>query len=446
MDLIEKESSKELLQAQAHLWNHIFCFINSMSLRCAVQLSIPDIVHNHHQPITLSELATKLAIPKTKTACLFRLMRLLVHSGFFAIQNEGYVLTPSSRLLLKDNTMSVLPFLQSMLDPILVTPWHSMSALFQENGLTPFEVTHGRNFWAYAAEDTELNKNFNEAMASDARLVMSIVVTEGKGVFEGLRSLVDVGGGTGTVAKTIAETFPTMKCAVFDLPHVIVTLDGNENLKYIAGDMFESIPHADAVLLKWILHDWNDEQCIKILKRSKEAISNGEKGGNLRKVIIVDMVVDDQKKVEPMFTQTQLFFDMLMMTSYNGRERTEKEWEKLFLESGFSHYKITRILGLRPEAPENKRNCKYQKGGEERRRCREECFWEREEAEIQAWEKSGFHSENLGLWLRWLTLYMPQSLAIETKSPVDDQQWLTYWVLYSMITLFELTFARVIEW
>ncbi|KAJ4967497.1 hypothetical protein NE237_019346 [Protea cynaroides] len=327
MDLIEKESSEELLQAQARVWNHILCFINSMSLRCAVQLSIPDIVHNHHQPITLSELAEKLAIPKTKTACLFRLMRLLVHSGFFAIRNEGYVLTPSSRLLLKDNTMSVLPFLKSMLDPILVTPWHSMSALFQGNGLTPFEVTHGRNFWDYAAEDIELNKNFNEAMASDTRLVMNVVVTESKGVFEGLSSLVDVGGGIGTTAKSIAETFPTMKC--------------NENLTYIAGDMFESIPPR-----QWILNDWNDKQCIKILKRCKEAISNGEKGGNLRKVIIVDMVVDDQK-VDHKFIETQLFFDMLMMTSYNGRERTEKEWEKLFLESGFSHYKITPILGLR---------------------------------------------------------------------------------------------------
>ncbi|KAJ4977004.1 hypothetical protein NE237_002110 [Protea cynaroides] len=333
MDLTEKESSEELLQAQAHVWNHMFSFINSMSLRCAVQLSIPDIVHNHHQPITLSELATKLAIPKTKTACLFRLMRLLVHSGFFAIRKEGYVLTPSSRLLLKDNTMSMLPFLQPMLDPILVTPWYSMSALFQGNGLTPFEVTYGRNIWDYAGEDTDLNNNLNDAMASDARLVMSVIVRECKGVFEGLRSLVDVGGGTGTVAKTIAETFPTIKCSVFDLPHVVATLKGNENLTYIAGDMFESIPHGDAVLLK-------------IMKGCKEAISSGEKGGNLRKVIIVDMVVDDQK-VEHKFTETQLFFDMLMMTLATGRERTEKEWEMLFLESGFTHYKITPILGLR---------------------------------------------------------------------------------------------------
>ncbi|KAJ4977443.1 hypothetical protein NE237_002549 [Protea cynaroides] len=349
MDLVEKESAEELFHAQAHIWNHIFGFINSMSLRCAVQLGIPDIVHNHHQPITLSELVMKLAIPNTKTACLFRLMRLLVHSGFFTIRNEGYVLTPSSTLLLKDNTMSVSPFLEAVLNPILVTPSYFLSTWFHGDGLTSFDAMHGRTFWDYAGHDIELNNNFNKAMASDSRLVMSVVVTECKGVFDGLRSLVDVGGGTGTAAKTIAETFPTMNCTVFDLPHVVGTLNGNENLTYIAGDMFESIPHANAILLKareWILHDWNDEQCIKILKGCKEAIYSGDEEGNPRKVIIIDIVVDD-RNVEHKSTETQLLFDMLLMTILTGRERTEKEWEKLFLESGFSHYKITPILGLR---------------------------------------------------------------------------------------------------
>ncbi|XP_043690339.1 trans-resveratrol di-O-methyltransferase-like [Telopea speciosissima] len=355
MDLIEKESGEELFHAQAHIWNHIFGFINSMSLGCAVQLGIPDIVHNHPQPITLSELVMKLAIPKTKTACLFRLMRLLVHSGFFATrevckyqeeEEEGYVLTPSSRILLKDNAKSMSPFLRAMLDPILLTPWNFLSAWFQGDGLNPFETAHGRNLWDYAGEDNEFNKFFNEAMASDARLVMSVVVTECKVVFEGLKSLIDVGGGTGTVAKTIAETFPSLKCSVFDLPHVVATLEGNENLNYIKGDMFESIPHADAVLLKWILHDWNDEQCIKILKGCKEAISGGDMEGNSGKVIIIEMVVED-RKVDHKSTETQLFFDMLMMTLVTGKERTEKEWEKLFLESGFTHYKITPLLGLR---------------------------------------------------------------------------------------------------
>ncbi|XP_042487394.1 uncharacterized protein LOC122067618 [Macadamia integrifolia] len=344
MDLIEKESAEELFHAQAHIWNQMLAFINSLSLKCAVELGIPNIVYNHQQPITLPELVKKLAILKTKTACLLRHMRLLVHFGFFYQQEEGYVLTPSSRLRLKDTGKSVSPFLQAILDPILITPWHFLSAWFQGNGLNPFKTVDGKTLWGYVGEDSELNKFFNKAMASDARLVISVVANlEGKGY---IASVLDVGGVTGTVAKTIVETFPSLKCTVLDLPHVVANLEGNENLTYIAGDMFESIPPADAVLLKWILHDWTDEQCIKILKGCKEAISSGDREGNLRKVIIIDMVVEDRKE-EHKFTETQLFFDMLVMTLVVGKERTKKEWEKLFLESGFTHYKITPLLGLR---------------------------------------------------------------------------------------------------
>ncbi|KAF8411110.1 hypothetical protein HHK36_003649 [Tetracentron sinense] len=349
MASVDGEGSNELVQAQAHLWNHIFNFINPMSLKCAVQLGIPDTIQNHGQPITLSELVAALSIPPAKTQAVYRLMRMLVHSGFFAIQKspqdqEGYVLTPSSRLLLKGNPTSMSPFLLAMLDPILITPWNFMSAWFMGSELNPFETAHGRTMWDYAGQDPVFNEFFNEAMASDARLVMSVVIKECKEIFEGLTSLVDVGGGTGTVAKILAETFPHLKCTVFDLPHVVSTLQGSNNLDYVGGDLFDSIPTADAIFLKWIMHDWSEEDCVKILKQCKKAIPTKDKGG---KVIIVDMVMEDKKGSEHESTETQLFLDMMMMTLVTGRERNEKEWKKLFLEAGFSHYKITPVLGLR---------------------------------------------------------------------------------------------------
>ncbi|KAJ1412217.1 S-adenosyl-L-methionine-dependent methyltransferase [Sesbania bispinosa] len=78
-------------------------------------------------------------------------------------------------------------------------------------------------------------------MASDARLMTSVVMEKCKWVFNGLESLVDVGGGTGTMAKAIAKSFPKMECIVFDLPHVVAGLEGSENLKYVAGNMFNQI-------------------------------------------------------------------------------------------------------------------------------------------------------------------------------------------------------------
>ncbi|XAR72579.1 Trans-resveratrol di-O-methyltransferase [Bertholletia excelsa] len=339
MERCNDELNKELLHSQAHIWNHIFNFINSMSLKCAVQLGIPEIVKKHGRPMTLSEIVAALPINPSKGWNVYRLMRILVHSGFFTTQKvskndeeEGYLLTSASRLLLKDEPLSATPFLLSMLDPVLTMPWHHVSEWFQNDDVTPFYTTHGRTLWDFAGHEPRLNKSFNEAMASDARLVASV-----------LNSLVDVGGGTGTVARSIANAYPHLECSVLDLPHVVAGLEGSKNLNYVGGDMFEAIPRADAILLKWILHDWSDEESIKLLKRCKEAIPSKEKGG---KVIIIDMVVENKTEDEKSI-ETQLFFDMLVMILLTGRERTEKEWAKLFSEAGFSEYKITPILGLR---------------------------------------------------------------------------------------------------
>ncbi|CAI9787644.1 unnamed protein product [Fraxinus pennsylvanica] len=343
------QQSTELLQAQAHVWNHMFNFVNSMSLKCATQLGIPDIIHRHRKPITLPELVDALPIKKARAHGVYRLMRILTHSGFFILENisgdeekKGYWLTPSSRLLVRDEPFCVAPLVLSVLDPILTKPCHHLSEWFQNENLTPFDTAHGKMFWEYAGQDPRLNHFFNEAMASDTKLVTSVLIRECKQVFEGLNSILDVGGGTGTVCMAISEAFPNLKCIVLDLPHVVACLKGTKNLSYVAGDMFEHIPPADAIILKWVLHDWSDDEVVKILKKCKDAISGNDKG----KVIIIDMIVDDGK-VDDKAIETQLFFDMEMMVHVTGRERNEKEWAKLFHEAGFTYYKITPVLGLR---------------------------------------------------------------------------------------------------
>ena len=250
-------SSNELFQAQAHVWNHIFNFINSMSLKYAVQLGIPDIIHTHGKPMTLPELVAKLPVHPEKTQYVHRLMRILVHYGFFAGQRvrqseeeEGFVLTDASRILLKDESFNMRPFLLVMLDQIFTRPWEYVNAWLQNDDPSPFHTAYERSVWDYVGHEPQFNNLFNEAMACDARLVSTVLVKEGKGVFEGLNSLVDVGGGTGRVAKAIANAFPHMNCTVLDLPHVVAELQGSNNLKYSAGDMFEAIPPADAILMK----------------------------------------------------------------------------------------------------------------------------------------------------------------------------------------------------
>ncbi|XP_019226089.1 PREDICTED: isoflavone-7-O-methyltransferase 9-like [Nicotiana attenuata] len=130
-------------------------------------------------------------------------------------------------------------------------------------------------------------------MASDSQL-MSLVVKDCREIFEELDSLVDVGGGTGVMAKTILGAFPHIKCTVLDLPRVVANMPNTDNLKYVGGDMFQSIPSADAILFKVVMHNWSDEDCVKMLKRCREEVKNEGKKG---KVIIIDIVLnrDDEE-------------------------------------------------------------------------------------------------------------------------------------------------------
>ncbi|KAE8645731.1 trans-resveratrol di-O-methyltransferase isoform X2 [Cucumis sativus] len=250
-NMVEMEGD-ELMEAHGQICKHIFNFINSMSLKCAIQLGIPDAIHSHGpSPLPLSRLVSSLQLHPNKTQFIYRLMRLLTHSGFFVLQEEGYVLTTSSHLLLKDNSCTLSPFLLSMLQPVFVEPSHFLSAWFRTDDQTPFETAHGKSFWEFVGNKRKDGDTFNAGMASDARLVMSVLMGKHTSVFEGVESLVDVGGGTGTMAKAIAKAFPQIECTVLDLPQVVAELKPDiPNFKYVEGDMFDAIPPADALLLK----------------------------------------------------------------------------------------------------------------------------------------------------------------------------------------------------
>ncbi|KAG6528270.1 hypothetical protein ZIOFF_010421 [Zingiber officinale] len=325
-----------------------------MALKCAAELGIADVIHRHGQPLPLSVLLTKLSIPPSRADSFRRLMRLLVHSGLFASstasdeEGEDYALTPiSASFLVTSKAENMSPFVLAMLDPVIVDPWHCLSRWFVAASEPPtaFDLFHGKSLFELAGKNSELNVNFNSGMAADASFVAKLIFQQcGDDVFRGLRSLVDVGGGSGTLATAIAEAFPQTKCAVFDLPHVVASLQGNPTVTAIAGDMFEFVPLADA----WILHDWNDEDCVRILRNCKKAIPPKEEGG---KVIIIEMVTklenEEDGSNHDETKETQLLLDVHMMAPVPGKERSEAEWKSIFIAAGFSGYSFSPILGLR---------------------------------------------------------------------------------------------------
>ncbi|CAL9090912.1 unnamed protein product [Musa textilis] len=347
---LEEFGAKELWQAHARIWKHALSYTRSMCLKCAIELGIADVIHSHGKPITLSQLETELRIPPARSSCFRRLMRLLVHLEYFSQISESesektlFGLTAMSALIMKEKVEGISPLLLLMLDQALLSPWQSVGRWLKgDEAPTPFEVAHGKDIFEVTKQNPEFNSLLQAGMASDARLVVQVLIRECGDVFRGLRSLVDVGGGTGTMAMAIAEAYPQLKCTVFDLPHVVAPLVGSRKVEVVGGDMFESIPPADAVLLKWVLHDWSDAECVRILQRCKEAIPSKEEGG---KVVIVEMVLNVDDSL-PELSETQLLFDLYMMANTSGKQRSEAEWGKLFKSAGFSDYTLKPLLDLR---------------------------------------------------------------------------------------------------
>ncbi|XP_049342551.1 probable O-methyltransferase 3 [Solanum verrucosum] len=343
----ENLTPSELLQAETQSWNQLYFFIEHVTLKCALQLDIPNVITKHGKPMTISKLMSSLPIRPSKFPYFHRLTRILVHYGFLILQKHDdndvdddkgcYSLAPADRYVVKDGPWNSM----EDQDSFFFKAWNCLGDWFKNDDPSAFYTAYGDLFWSKLSSDSSTGNWFNENMSRDSRSFMNVLIgNEFKDVFEGLTSLVDVGGGTGTVAMSIAKNFPDMKCIVLDLPPVVANLQGSENLEFVAGDMFQKIPPANAVLLKSILHDWNDEECVKILKNCKEAIRGSGK------VIIIDMVMENPE-LDDESVQAQLFIDMLMMVFVGSKERNKKEWEKLFLDSSFTSYKITLTLGLR---------------------------------------------------------------------------------------------------
>ncbi|KAI5661951.1 hypothetical protein M9H77_21274 [Catharanthus roseus] len=334
----------EIRKAQAQYSRHVFSFVSTSCLKCAIQLEIPEAIHNHGKPMTLSDLTNSLPINPSKAPYIHRLMRILVAAGYFSEEPKNvYSLTSLSRILVKNQPLNLREFVLSANEIAEVEGWNALSEWFQNDVATAFQTAHGKTYWEYLSQD-KYGKNFDQLMATDSLLISKLLIPDYNYLFEGLISLVDVGGGTGTLAGAVAKAFPNLKCTVFEQPHVIADLEAKGNLEFVGGDMFEKIPSANAILLKSVLHDWKDEDSVKILKNCKKAIPEKEKGG---KVIVIDIVLMDSKKHDNPLVKSQISGDMDMMVSMGAKERTEEEWAALFKEAGFSGYKIFPMLDFR---------------------------------------------------------------------------------------------------
>ncbi|KAG4159556.1 hypothetical protein ERO13_D02G181300v2 [Gossypium hirsutum] len=340
------ELDEAMLQGQAEIWRYLYSFADSMALKSAVELRIADIIHSNGGAATLSQIASCIndSLTSPNITTLARIMRLLVRRKIFTIHppSDGgdplYDLTHSSRWLLYDSEQTLVPMVLMENHPWQMAPWHYFSQCVKEGGVA-FKKAHGCETWDLASRNPDFNKLFNDGLACTSKFITSAILSGYKQGFNSIGSLVDVGGGTGGLISEIVKVYPHIKGVNFDLPHVVSTAPAYNGVSHIGGDMFHAIPNTDAIIMKWILHDWTDEECIKILRNCKKAIPR-ENG----KVIIVEIILKEDGS--GVFDDIGFVMDLVMFAHTNGKERTEAEWKKILEGGGFSHYKIINIPAL----------------------------------------------------------------------------------------------------
>lgn len=315
---------------QVMIFQMIKSYWISQLIYAVAKLGIADLLKN--SPLSCDKLAS---LTGTHTRSLYRVMRALASVGIFAQNQQGdFTLTPLASCLISDVPDSVRAA-AIMLGEEHYQAWgkilHSIST-----GTSSFEYLYDTELFQYYEQNPESGKIFSEAMTS-VSAIDNIAVTKAYN-FSKIQNLVDVGGGQGSLIATILKSNPNLKGILFDQPSVIegakIFLE-NQGLSsrcdVVGGNFFESVPTGgDAYILRHILHDWDDERALVILKHCHKAMVENAL------LLLVEMVIPPGN--EPSVGKL-LDINMLIMC-HAGCERTEAEYQTLLEQAGFQLKKI----------------------------------------------------------------------------------------------------------
>lgn len=325
------ENNQPNVPPDAVLMQMLFGAQMQRSICLAARLGVPDLLAERAQ--TAEELAAKT---NTHAPSLYRLLRTLASIGVFdRSAEEKFALTPISALLRSDAPNSTRDFAVMMGESWIWQAWGELAYSVQTGGVAQ-EKAQGMSSFEYFQKNAEAGKVFNAAMTNFTRAIIPAVVEAYN--FSRINKLVDIAGGHGLLLAGILKANPHLQGVLFDLPFVIEGAGGlleqegvNERVELMSGNFFESVPTgADAYMMKHIIHDWDDESSVKILRNIRSVMN--ENG----KVLIIEMVVPEDNEPHP-----SKALDVLMLVMEGGKERTRDEYGKLLEASGF---RLTRII------------------------------------------------------------------------------------------------------
>jgi hypothetical protein len=274
---------------------------------------------------------------------LRRLMRALVEIGVLREASpDQFEVTAMGRLLQRDVPGSLRPVAM-----VYSGPFYNAWGSLLENvmtGQTAFQRVLGAPIFDYFAQHPEIGEAFDHTMTSMSATMAAQVVDAYN--FAGISTVVDVGGGQGALLGTLLKANAVLTGVLFDQPSVIegarvwIAEQGlTDRCRLVAGDFFTAVPEGgDAYLLKWILHDWDDERSSMILRNCRKAMREQDR------LLIVEVVLPDRFTDGPVGAVN----DIHMLTVTGGRERTAHEYRSLLAATGFHLARIIPTTGTHP--------------------------------------------------------------------------------------------------
>jgi hypothetical protein len=313
----------------------LFGYRVSQAIGVAAALGIADVLSSGTHSAEELARATGANAPS-----LSRVLRLLASEGVFAETEDGrFALTPMAEALRSDVPGSLRPLaVFNSGEPY----WRSWAHLAHavRTGQPAFEHVHGMDFFSYYRQHPEEWALFDQMMAAQTAAVTRTVAAAYD--FSRVRTVVDVGGGNGTLVLGLLAAHPHLHGVVFDQPAVaaraeeaIAAAGLADRCQAVGGDFFVAVPEGgEAYLLKYILHDWDDERSIAILRACRQAMpADG-------RLLVIELLIPPGNN--PSYAKSQ---DVNMLTNLGGRERTVEEYGTLFTAAGFALTETIPIQG-----------------------------------------------------------------------------------------------------
>ncbi len=281
-------------------------------------------------------------ITATHAPSLERLLHALASLGVLAEDRDGrFALTDLGATLDGDAQGSLRAWAEFALGGEHYAAWGELEHGVR-HGEVAFDRLYGTDVWEYRRRHAQRGALFNQAMAALVRRVdPALIASE---AWAGVRSIVDVGGGDGSLLVALLREHPTMHGVLFDLADVVD--DGRARIDdaglaarctAVAGDAFESLPGgADGYVLCQVLHDWSDERAGVILRNCRRAITPGGR------LFVIERLLPERFDASPA-ARSAAMADLTMMVMTGGRERTAEGFRVLLASAGFRMGRVERI-------------------------------------------------------------------------------------------------------